>query len=88
MRKLAEQSAEAAGSTSEIVNDITRMTERVAALAGEGAPRTETSARTVALSRGEFEGIAASAREVAARVTRSPAPAATPRSTPRTAAGA
>ena len=68
VRKLAEQSAEAANSTSEIVNDITRMTERVAPLAGEGAARTETSVRTVALSRGEFEGIAASAREVAPRV--------------------
>jgi methyl-accepting chemotaxis protein len=68
VRKLAEQSAAAAGSTSEIVNDIARMTEKVAALAGEGAQRTETSARTVALSRGEFEGIASSAREVAARV--------------------
>ena len=37
VRKLAEQSAEAANSTSAIVNDITQMTERVAALAGEGA---------------------------------------------------
>jgi methyl-accepting chemotaxis protein len=44
------------------------MTERVAVLAGEGASRTETSARTVALSRAEFEGIAARAREVVARV--------------------
>ena len=44
------------------------MTERVATLAGEGAARTETSVKTVARSRGEFEGIAASAREVAARV--------------------
>jgi methyl-accepting chemotaxis protein len=68
VRKLAEQSAAAAGSTSDIVNDIARMTENVAALAGEGAQRTETSARTVARSRGEFEGIAASAREVATRV--------------------
>jgi methyl-accepting chemotaxis protein len=68
VRKLAEQSADAAGSTSDIVNDIGRMTERVAKLAGEGAARTETSVRTVALSRGEFEGIAARAREVAARV--------------------
>jgi methyl-accepting chemotaxis protein len=68
VRKLAEQSADAAGSTSDIVNDIGRMTERVAHLAGEGAARTETSVRTVALSRGEFEGIAARAREVAARV--------------------
>jgi methyl-accepting chemotaxis protein len=68
VRKLAEQSADAAGSTSDIVNDIGRMTERVAKLAGEGAARTETSVRTVALSRGEFEGIAAQAREVAARV--------------------
>jgi methyl-accepting chemotaxis protein len=68
VRKLAEQSAAAAGSTNEIVTDIARMTEKVAALAGEGRQRTETSARTVALSRGEFEGIAASARDVAARV--------------------
>jgi len=68
VRKLAEQSAEAANSTSEIVSDINRMTERVATLAGEGASRTETSARTVALSRGEFEGIAVRAREVVARV--------------------
>ena len=68
MRKLAEQSAAAAGSTNEIVTDIARMTQKVAALAGEGAARTETSVRTVALSRGEFEGIAASAREVAGRV--------------------
>jgi methyl-accepting chemotaxis protein len=68
VRKLAEQSADAAGSTSDIVSDIGRMTERVAKLAGEGAARTETSVRTVALSRGEFEGIAARAREVAARV--------------------
>ena len=68
VRKLAEQSAAAAGSTSEIVNDIARMTENVATLAGEGAQRTESSARTVALSRGEFEGIASSAREVVARV--------------------
>jgi methyl-accepting chemotaxis protein len=68
VRKLAEQSAEAANSTNEIVTDINRMTERVARLAGEGASRTETGARTVALSRGEFEGIAVRAREVAARV--------------------
>ncbi|HEY6890617.1 MAG TPA: methyl-accepting chemotaxis protein [Solirubrobacter sp.] len=68
VRKLAEQSAEAANSTSMIVNDITQMTERVAVLAGEGASRTETSAHAVALSRGEFEGIAARAREVVARV--------------------
>jgi methyl-accepting chemotaxis protein len=68
VRRLAEQSAEAAGSTSEIVSDIASMTDRVAVLAGEGAARTETSARTVALSRGEFEGIAARAREVADRV--------------------
>ena len=69
VRKLAEQSAEAAGSTSEIVADIGRMTERVAALAGEGASRTEVSVRTVARSRGEFEGIATSARTVAERVS-------------------
>ncbi|WP_037494754.1 methyl-accepting chemotaxis protein [Solirubrobacter soli] len=68
VRKLAEQSAEAANSTNEIVTDINRMTERVARLAGEGASRTETGARTVDLSRGEFEGIAARAREVAERV--------------------
>jgi methyl-accepting chemotaxis protein len=68
VRKLAEQSAEAARSTDEIVTDISRMTERVADLAGEGAARTETSSRTVALSRGAFEGIATSAREVAERV--------------------
>ena len=65
VRKLAEESAEAANSTSAIINDIAKMTERVAALAGEGAARTETSVKTVARSRGEFEGIAASAREVA-----------------------
>jgi methyl-accepting chemotaxis protein len=68
VRKLAEESAEAAHSTSAIINDITQMTERVATLAGEGASRTETSVKTVARSRGEFEGIASSAREVAARV--------------------
>jgi len=68
VRKLAEQSAEAANSTTGIIHDIARMTERVAALAEEGASRTETSSRTVALSRGEFEGIAGSARDVAARV--------------------
>ena len=68
VRKLAEQSAEAARSTDEIVTDISSMTERVAVLAGEGASRTETSARTVALSRGAFEGIAGSARTVASRV--------------------
>ena len=68
VRKLAEQSAEAARSTDEIVSDISRMTERVASLAGEGASRTEVSSRTFALSRGAFEGIAGSARDVASRV--------------------
>lgn len=68
VRKLAEQSAEAAGSTSDIVADIGHMTERVARLAGEGASRTEVSVRTVERSRGEFEGIASSARAVADRV--------------------
>ena len=34
------------------------MTEQVAALAGDGARRTEAGTRTVALSRGEFEAIA------------------------------
>jgi methyl-accepting chemotaxis protein len=68
VRKLAEQSAEAARSTDEIVSDISRMTQRVAALAGEGASRTSVSSRTVALSRGAFEGIASSARDVASRV--------------------
>ena len=43
VRKLAEESAEAARSTSAIIKDIAEMTERVAALAGEGAARTETS---------------------------------------------
>src|SRR3569832_1131624 len=68
VRKLAEQSAAAAGSPSELVHDIAAMTSWVASLAGEGAARTVTSVRTVALSRGEFEGIASSAREVASRV--------------------
>ena len=68
VRRLAEQSAEAAGSTSRIVDEIGEMTTRVAALAGEGASRTEVSARTVAQSRGDFEGIATSARVVAERV--------------------
>jgi methyl-accepting chemotaxis protein len=68
VRRLAEQSAAAAGSTSDIVGDIVEMTERVAALAGEGASRTSTSAAAVAASRGEFEDIAGSARTVASRV--------------------
>jgi methyl-accepting chemotaxis protein len=68
VRKLAEQSRTAAGSTSEIVNEIARMTAQVATLAGEGAQRTVAGSRTVALSRGEFEGIATRAREVAERV--------------------
>ena len=68
VRKLAEESARAADSTHEIVTDIARMTERVSVLAGEGASRTEKSSRTVALSRGAFEGIAGSARSVASRV--------------------
>jgi methyl-accepting chemotaxis protein len=68
VRKLAEQSRTAAGSTSEIVNEIARMTAKVARLAGEGAQRTEAGSHTVALSRGEFEGIATRAREVAERV--------------------
>jgi methyl-accepting chemotaxis protein len=68
VRKLAEQSAEAARSTDEIVTDISEMTQRVALLAGEGASRTETSSRTVAQSRGAFEGIASSARSVVSRV--------------------
>ena len=68
VRKLAEQSAGAAASTDAIVKDITGMTGRVAQLAGEGAQRTEAGARTVAHSRGEFEGIATRAREVAERV--------------------
>jgi methyl-accepting chemotaxis protein len=68
VRKLAEQSADAAASTSAIVNEIASMTARVAALAGEGAQRTEAGARTVADSRTEFEAIATRAREVASRV--------------------
>ena len=68
VRKLAEQSAEAANSTNEIVTDITQHDRAGRRLAGEGASRTETSARTVALSRGDFEGIANRAREVVARV--------------------
>ena len=89
VRKLAEQSAEAANSTNEIVTDITRMTERVAVLAGEGASRTETSARTVALSAAASSRASrpAPARSPPAS-TRSPAPPARPPSTPRTPAGA
>jgi methyl-accepting chemotaxis protein len=68
VRKLAEQSAKAAGSTSEIVNEIAAMTAQVASLAGEGAQRTEVGSETVDRSRGEFETLAERARAVAERV--------------------
>ncbi len=68
VRKLAEQSAKAAGSTSEIVNEIAAMTAQVASLAGEGAQRTEVGSETVDRSRGEFETLAERARSVAERV--------------------
>ena len=68
VRKLAEQSAEAAARTAGIVGEINDMTQRVAALAGDGARRTEAGTRTVAASRGEFETIAARAHAVADRV--------------------
>jgi methyl-accepting chemotaxis protein len=68
VRKLAEQSRAAAGSTSEIINQITTMTSQVATLAGEGAQRTEAGSKTVNRSRSEFEQIARRAGEVAERV--------------------
>jgi methyl-accepting chemotaxis protein len=68
VRKLAEQSRTAAGSTSEIVNQIAAMTAQVATLAGEGAQRTAAGSKTVHRSRTEFEAIARRAGEVAERV--------------------
>ena len=56
VRKLAEQSAGAAASTDAIVKDITGMTGRVAHAGRRGRAAHRGGARTVAHSRGEFEG--------------------------------
>jgi len=68
VRKLAEQSAEAANSTNEIVTDITRMTKRVAVLAGEGARAARPPPARWRSHAASSRGIATRAREVVARV--------------------
>jgi methyl-accepting chemotaxis protein len=68
VRKLAEESQNAAGQISGLIGEIQTETQRVVGVVAEGARRTEDGVATVEQARDAFEQIGTAVEEVGARV--------------------
>jgi methyl-accepting chemotaxis protein len=68
VRKLAEESQNAAGQISGLIGEIQTETQRVVGVVAEGARRTEDGVATVEQARAAFEQIGTAVEEVGARV--------------------
>jgi methyl-accepting chemotaxis protein len=68
VRKLAEESQDAAGQISGLIGEIQAETQKVVGVVAEGARRTEDGVATVEQAREAFEQIGAAVEEVGARV--------------------
>jgi methyl-accepting chemotaxis protein len=69
VRKLAEESQDAAGQISGLIGEIQSETQKVVAVVAEGARRTEDGVATVEQAREAFEQIGVAVEEVGGRVT-------------------
>ena len=69
VRKLAEESQDAAGQISGLIGEIQTETQKVVGVVAEGARRTEDGVATVEQAREAFEQIGAAVEAVGARVT-------------------
>jgi methyl-accepting chemotaxis protein len=70
VRKLAEESQQAAASISELVGEIQGETQRVVEVVHDGSRRTEEGAEVVARAREAFERIGATVDEMGGRIAR------------------
>jgi methyl-accepting chemotaxis protein len=68
VRKLAEESQDAAGQISGLIGEIQAETQKVVGVVAEGARRTEDGVATVEQAREAFEQIGAAVEQVGARV--------------------
>jgi methyl-accepting chemotaxis protein len=68
VRKLAEESQDAAGQIAGLIGEIQTETQRVVGVVADGAKRTEDGVATVELARSAFEQIGAAVEEVGSRV--------------------
>jgi len=68
VRKLAEESQDAAGQISGLIGEIQAETQKVVTVVAEGARRTEDGVSTVEQAREAFEQIGAAVEQVGARV--------------------
>jgi methyl-accepting chemotaxis protein len=68
VRKLAEESQDAAGQISKLIGEIQAETKKVVGVVAEGTRRTEDGVATVEQAREAFEQIGAAVEEVGARV--------------------
>jgi methyl-accepting chemotaxis protein len=68
VRKLAEESQDAAGQISSLIGEIQRETDKVVGVVAEGAKRTQDGVATVDVTREAFEQIGASVEDMSARV--------------------
>jgi methyl-accepting chemotaxis protein len=68
VRKLAEESQDAAGQISELIGEIQAETQKVVGVVAEGSRRTEDGVATVEQAREAFEQIGAAVEAVGARV--------------------
>jgi methyl-accepting chemotaxis protein len=70
VRKLAEESQQAAGSIARLVEEMQSETERTVGVVEHGAQRTAESAETVDAARAAFERIGSSVQEMRGRIRR------------------
>jgi methyl-accepting chemotaxis protein len=68
VRKLAEESQDAAGQISSLIGEIQRETDKVVEVVAEGARRTQDGVATVDVTREAFEQIGVSVEDMSARV--------------------
>jgi methyl-accepting chemotaxis protein len=68
VRKLAEESQQAAGTISGLVNEIASETERTVRIVEDGVRRTEQGAHTVVQARVAFEAIGTAVEDMTARI--------------------
>jgi methyl-accepting chemotaxis protein len=69
VRKLAEESQDAAGQIAGLIGEIQTETQKVVGVVADGAKRTEDGVATVEQAREAFEQIGAAVEQVSARVT-------------------
>jgi methyl-accepting chemotaxis protein len=69
VRKLAEESQDAAGQISSLIGEIQAETEKVVGVVADGAKRTEDGVATVGRTREAFEAIGTAVEDMTARVS-------------------